>query len=238
MAGVPHAPASPARSLVTLGLTVGLVLLGAGPAGAHVEATADPGAQAGAGPVTVAFEAAAESPSAGIAGVKAQLPGGLPPASVSLAAGPAGWALTPTPDGYEVAGAALPPGTDAEFTITIAQLPADRTEFPFPTLVRYTDGTEDAWIEVPTPENPEPANPAPVITVAAAPATTSVAPTSTPAPSSTPASSAPATPTTEPRAQSVEDDGTPAWLIVLGVLAVAGLLAGGAVYLRRSRAGG
>jgi hypothetical protein len=232
MAPVPRVPALPRRPVLAILLAVGLVLLSAGPAGAHVEATAGPGAQAGAGPVTVAFEAAAESPSAGIARVRAQLPGGVPPASVALASGPAGWALTPTSDGYEVAGSALPPGTDAQFAITIAQLPADRTEFPFPTLVRYTDGTEDAWIEVPTPDNPEPANPAPVITVAAAPA-----PTSTPAPSTAPAPpapSAPSTPSTEPQAQSAEDGGTPAWVVVLGVLAVVLLLTGGAAYLRRS----
>ena len=80
------------RSLLAVAATAALVLIGASPAAAHVEATVDPGAQAGAGPVTVAFSAEAESPSAGIAGIRAQPPAGIPPESVSLASGPAGWA--------------------------------------------------------------------------------------------------------------------------------------------------
>ncbi|MET0765257.1 MAG: DUF1775 domain-containing protein [Blastococcus sp.] len=228
---MPPFPAQPARLAVAVLLAACLLLVGAGPAGAHVEATVSAGAQAGAGPVTVAFEAEAESPSAGIAAVKTQLPAGMPPEAVSLASGPPGWALTPTPDGFEVGGPPLPPGTDAEFTISIRQLPADRTELPFKTLVRYTDGSEDAWIEEPTPGNPEPENPAPVITVAPA-----AAPTSTAAPSSTPATSSPATstPPTTPQAQASDDEGTPTWLIVLGVLAAA-VLAGGLFLARRAR---
>ena len=80
---------------------------------------------------------------------------------MSLASGPAGWALTPTADGYDVTGPPLAPGTDVEFGITIEQLPADATVLVFKTLVRYTDGAEDAWIEEPTADNPEPAEPGP-----------------------------------------------------------------------------
>jgi Domain of unkown function (DUF1775) len=231
MDGMPLFRPQPARLAVAAPLAAGLLLLGAGPAAAHVEATVGAGAQAGAGPVTVAFEAAAESPSAGIAAVKTQLPGGIPPAEVSLVSGPAGWALTATADGYEVGGPPLPQGTDAEFTVSIGRLPADRTELPLKTLVRYTDGSEDAWIEEPTPENPEPENPAPVITVAPA-----AAPTSTAAPTSAPATSAPATTTTTPQAQATDDEGTPTWLIALGVLAAVAVVAGGLFLARRSRA--
>jgi cell division septation protein DedD len=232
MADVPHLLAQPTRLAVAVLLAACLLLVGARPAAAHVEATVSPGAQAGAGPVTVAFAAEAESPSAGIASVKTQLPAGMPPQDVSLATGPSGWALTPTPDGFEVGGAPLQPGTDADFSVSIRQLPADRTELPFKTLVRYTDGSEDAWIEEPTPGNPEPENPAPVITVAPA-----AAPTSTAAPSSTPATSSPATstPATTPQAQESDDEGTPTWLIVLGVLAAVAVLAGGLFLARRSR---
>jgi len=236
MHGVSHLLRQPARLAIAVPLTAGLLLLGAGPAAAHVEATVSAGARAGAGPVTVAFEAAAESSSAGIAAVKTQLPAGIPPAQVSLVSGPAGWALTATPDGYEVGGPPLPQGTDAEFTVSIGQLPADRTELPLKTLVRYTDGSEDAWIEEPTPENPEPENPAPVITVAPA-----AAPTSAAAPSPTPttsaaATSAPATATTSPQAEATDDEGTPAWLIALGVLAAVAVVGGGLFLARRSRA--
>jgi hypothetical protein len=232
MADVPHLLAQPTRLAVAVLLAACLLLVGARPAAAHVEATVSPGAQAGAGPVTVAFAAEAESPSAGIASVKTQLPAGMPPQDVSLATGPSGWALTPTPDGFEVGGAPLQPGTDADFTISIRQLPADRTELPFKTLVRYTDGTEDAWIEEPTPDNPDPENPAPIITVAPA-----AAPTSAAAPSPTPATSSAATtaPTTTPQAQESDDEGTPTWLIVLGVLAAVAVLAGGLFLARRTR---
>jgi hypothetical protein len=232
MAGVPHLLAQPTRLVVAVPLAACLLLVGAGPAAAHVEATVSPGAQAGAGPVTVAFAAEAESPSAGIASVKTQLPAGMPPQDVSLATGPSGWALTPTPDGFEVGGAPLQPGTDADFTISIRQLPADRTELPFKTLVRYTDGTEDAWIEEPTPDNPDPESPAPVITVAPA-----AAPTSAAAPGPTTATSTPTTsaPTTTPQAQESDDEGTPTWLIVLGVLAAVAVLAGGLFLARRAR---
>jgi hypothetical protein len=232
MADVPHLLAQPTRLAVAVLLAACLLLVGAGPAAAHVEATVSPGAQAGAGPVTVAFAAEAESPSAGIASVKTQLPAGMPPQDVSLATGPSGWALTPTPDGFEVGGAPLQPGTDADFTISIRQLPADRTELPFKTLVRYTDGTEDAWIEEPTPDNPDPEDPAPIITVAPA-----AAPTSAAAPSPTPATSSAATtaPTTTPQAQESDDEGTPTWLIVLGVLAAVAVLAGGLFLARRTR---
>jgi hypothetical protein len=232
MADVPHLLAQPTRLAVAVLLAACLLLVGAGPAAAHVEATVSPGAQAGAGPVTVAFAAEAESPSAGIASVKTQLPAGMPPQDVSLATGPSGWALTPTPDGFEVGGAPLQPGTDADFSVSIRQLPADRTELPLKTLVRYTDGTEDAWIEEPTPDNPDPENPAPIITVAPA-----AAPTSAAAPSPTPATSSAATtaPTTTPQAQESDDEGTPTWLIVLGVLAAVAVLAGGLFLARRTR---
>jgi hypothetical protein len=60
--------------------------------------------------------------------------------------------LAPTADGFELGGPALVPGLDAEYSVTVAQLPADATELTFPTLQRYSDGREDAWIErSPTP---------------------------------------------------------------------------------------
>ena len=217
---------SAVRPLLAVATTAALVLIGTAPAAAHVEATVDPGAQAGAGPVAVAFSAEAESPSAGIASIRAQLPAGIPPESVSLASGPAGWVLSPTADGYDITGPPLAPGTDAEFGITIAQLPADATVLVFKTLVRYTDGQEDAWIEEPTADNPEPENPAPVITVAPAAAPTTSTPSSSAAASTT--SAAATTPSTTPEARADDEDGASAWPWVLGaglVVAVVGGLA-------------
>lgn len=79
------------RAAIVAPVTLGLSFVGLAPASAHVEASAE-GAQAGTGPVTVSFVAEAESATAGIVGVKTQLPAGIAPDAVSLASGPAGWA--------------------------------------------------------------------------------------------------------------------------------------------------
>lgn len=224
------------RTAFTITAALGLVLAGAGPVSAHVEASA-PGAQAGSGPVTVAFDAEAESTTAGIAGVKGQLPPGILPEQVSLASGPAGWALVPTPDGYEVGGPAIAPGEDLAFGITIERLPLDATELPFKTLLRYSDGREDAWIELPTEAVPEPENPAPTITVAPA-----AAPAVTPAPSSAAPSSAPSPdspPTVQPQDEASDsstagDSTSTGWIVAIVVVAAAALAGG--LWFRRSRA--
>ena len=57
------------------------------------------------------------------------------------------------------------PGVDLEYGITVEQLPRESTELPLRTLLRYSDGREDAWIELPTDANPDPEQPAPTITV-------------------------------------------------------------------------
>ena len=222
---------TPARLATTALLTGSLLLLGAGPAAAHVEAEAEEGAQAGDGPVAVTVVVEAESASAGIEGTKTQLPTGVLPEWVSLTSGPDGWTLAPTDDGSEITGPALAPGTDAEYTITFGQLPADSTDYVLKTLVRYSDGSEDAWIEEPTAGNPEPENPAPTFTVAPAAAGASSA-----APSgSTPAGSISADPTTTSQAQATDEQGTPAWVVLAIVVVVAAAVAGGVVWWRRSR---
>ena len=225
---------------VVAAATFGTVALTGTAASAHVEATAE-GAQAGAGPVTVAFDIAAESDTAGITGVKTQLPTGLAPSSVSLASEPAGWALAPTSDGYEIAGPALEVGVNAELSVAITELPADATtELPFKTLVRYSDNSENAWIELPTADNPEPANPAPAITVAPAatpattPASTSAVPISSASPTSeTPASETPAG--TDTSAAATTDDGSSSTGLVLGGIVVVAALASAPLWWRRRR---
>src|SRR5215218_35321 len=172
------------RGALTAASAVALLLLGAGPAAAHVEVASDGPAQAGTGPVTLVFTAESESRTAGIVSVKTQLPAGIVAGDVSLVSAPQGWALTSTADGFELGGPAIAPGLDAEYSLAVSQLPADTTELVFPTLQRYSDGHEDAWIEPVTDDVPEPAAPAPVLTVAPAPpgATTSAAPTATATP--------------------------------------------------------
>nr|WP_239522116.1 DUF1775 domain-containing protein [Geodermatophilus sabuli] len=224
------------RSLATGLLAAVLVGAGAGTAAAHVEVSA-PGAVAGTGPLTVTFSAAAESSSSGIAGMRTQLPEGIAPADVTLTSGPAGWTLTPTADGYDVGGPALPVGADLEYAVTVAQLPFAVTELAFPSIQRYADGSEDAWIERPAPGGPEPEQPAPVISVApGAPAPATTAPA---VPSPTPEAPAPTTdaaPATTPTAAASDDGGVSGgWLAGIGVLVLAATAA--AVWFRRSRAG-
>jgi uncharacterized protein YcnI len=221
----------PRAAIVALAVLV-VALAGAGPAAAHVEASAE-GAQAGTGPVVVDFLAEAESTTAGIVGVKVQLPAGISPDGVALASGPAGWTLTPTADGYEAGGPGIGPGVDLQYGITIAQLPPDATELPFKTLLRYSDGREDAWIELPSESNPAPEQPAPTITVAPAPPAATTAPSSAaPTPSADAPSSGPAEPAEA--AQTSADDGASTWWIVVVAIATLAALAGG-LWFWRSR---
>jgi uncharacterized protein YcnI len=218
-----------ARRALSTGLLVAvLVGAGAGTASAHVEVSA-PGAVAGTGPVTLVFTAAAES-ATGIAALRTQLPEGIAP-DVTLASGPPGWALTATADGFEVGGPALAPGTDAEYAVTVARLPAGVTELAFPTVQRYADGSEEAWIEPAVAGAPEPRLPAPVLTVA--PGAPAPATAAAPAPSSGPPTTDTAPATTPALAPAVDDEIGGGWLAGLGVLALAAL--GGGLWLRRSR---
>ncbi|RBY76765.1 hypothetical protein DQ238_17010 [Geodermatophilus sp. TF02-6] len=220
------------RTLTTALLAAVLLAAGTGTASAHVEVSA-PGAVAGTGPVAVTFAAEAESPDAGVAAVATQLPQGIAPADVTLASGPTGWALAPTGDGFQVTGPALAVGEDADYSVTVAQLPAGTTELVFPTVVRYTDGSEDAWIEQAASGAPEPEMPAPVLTVApGAPAPATSAATS--APASTPATSSAAAST--PATAVAAGDGTGTGWFVGGAAVVVAALAAGLWY-RRSRAG-
>jgi hypothetical protein len=154
------------RAALTTAAALGIVVATSTAASAHVEVSASGPAQAGTGPVTLVFSAESESSSAGIVSIQTQLPVGIAPEDVTLAGGPAGWTLTPTTDGFEVAGPDIGRGVDAEFSVTIARLPADSTELAFPTLQRYSDGRTDAWIQPITDALPTPNQPAPVITVA------------------------------------------------------------------------
>jgi Domain of unkown function (DUF1775) len=222
------------RHVLTVTAALGIVVAAAGPASAHVEVSAD-GAQAGTGPVTLLFSAESESPTVGIVSIKTQLPSGIAPADVTLASGPAGWVLTPTTDGFELGGAEVAPGVDAEYSVTVAQLPADSTELVFPTLQRYADGREDAWIEPVTQDIPNPEMPAPSLTVAPAPPEATPAPTTSAAPTSEAASSTTAQPqTASDSAENDSNTGTVA--VVAGVLIVAAIGAG-AWWWRSRRSG-
>ncbi|GAA2269630.1 hypothetical protein GCM10010430_64150 [Kitasatospora cystarginea] len=172
-----------ARVVTPIAALAGVLAL-TGPASAHVEVESD-GAQALAVGAVVSFNAEGESDTAGISQIRVALPAGIAPGDVTLTEGPQGWMLTPSADGYTVAGPALAPSKAAGYKIKVRQLP-DAKELVFKSLVTYTDGHVDRWIELPqggaTPEHP-----APVLKLAAA------APGATPLPADP--SAVPATPT-------------------------------------------
>ncbi|GLW55788.1 hypothetical protein Kpho01_37990 [Kitasatospora phosalacinea] len=211
-------------------LALGLVLGAAGVAAAHVEVDS-PTAQALAVDARVAFSAEGESSTAGIADVKVVLPGGLAPGDVTLVAAPDGWALTPTADGYAVAGPALAPGAAAEWTVEVRQLP-DTDSLVFKTLVDYSDGHTDRWIELPQngskPEHPAPtlalrpaapgATPLPAADASPSSSASSSAPASAPASASAPTSPS-AVPSVAAVAPKDDADGAGTTAVVLGSVA-------------------
>jgi uncharacterized protein YcnI len=163
------------RLAVIVMAVITITAVSAGPASAHVEVSADK-AQAGARDVTVSFIAEAESATAGIVSLRVVLPAGIASTAITWLSGPPGWALIPAADGYTVGGPVLPVGTDAEYRVKMAKLPADATTLAFKTLQAYSDGHVDRWIEIPQPGAPEPPHPAPVLTLAPATAVISTAP--------------------------------------------------------------
>jgi hypothetical protein len=216
--------------VTSLGVLAGL----ASPALAHTEIEID-NPQAGAENVTLSLTSEAESDAAGITSVRVVLPPGIAPDKVTLGTAPAGWALTPSGDGFTVAGAALGVHTDAKLTVRIAQLPATPGVLIFKTLVTYSNGSVDRWIDPPTAQDPNPAHPAPLVTLrAAAGVAASTAETTTSPPkASTEASTeaAAAQPDTHTTSGS---SGTAIW-IVGGVAALVVIATIGFTAVRRRR---
>jgi hypothetical protein len=188
------------------------------PALAHTEATID-NPQAGATNITLTLNAEAESDTAGIKGLEVVLPEGITPDQVSLATAPSGWKLASTAQGFTIAGTTLPVGTDAKASLRLEQLPAAATVLAFKTLVNYSDGQVDRWIEVRTSGGPEVKDPAPTVSLKAASAGAVLPATS---PTAAPATNAQAAPIADTSANSGPTD----WIIGGAVLfvVVAGLL--------------
>ncbi|MGK4584519.1 DUF1775 domain-containing protein [Kitasatospora sp. HPMI-4] len=241
----------PARAAVPIAALASVLAL-ASPALAHVEVESD-GAQALAVGAVVSFNAEGESDTAGISQIRVALPSGIAPGDVTLADGPQGWTLAPAADGYTVAGPALAPSKAAAYRIKVRQLP-DAKELVFKSLVTYTDGHVDRWIELPqagvTPEHP-----APVLKLAAAapgatplpadpsatPATPTAAATATATgPASAPASApAPASGSASASASAKASDSTSSsgsLPVVVTVLVVLAAAVGGVVWWRRRSA--
>ncbi|MFC9811197.1 DUF1775 domain-containing protein [Streptomyces virginiae] len=220
-----------------------VLLLGiaAGPAAAHAEVSAsDP--RALAENVTLSFTSEAESDSAGITELRVVLPQGIAPDAVTLKEAPEGWKLTATPDGYSVGGAALATGTDAEYSITVRQLP-DAKSLAFKTLETYGDGKVSRWIEVPA-DGQKVDNPAPLLKLQpAAPGAQPIAPSPSPtpttsAPTAEPSPPAPTAPAASPDARKANaaDAGSGNGVVVAVAAAVVVLGGAGAFrWTRRSR---
>ncbi|KOU61444.1 DUF1775 domain-containing protein [Streptomyces sp. IGB124] len=221
-----------------------VVLLGiaAGPAAAHAEVSAsDP--RALAENVTLSFTSEAESDSAGITELRVVLPQGIAPDAVTLKEAPENWKLTATPDGYSVGGAALATGTDAEYSITVRQLP-DAKSLAFKTLETYGDGKVSRWIEVPA-DGQKVDNPAPLLKLQpAAPGAKPIAPGPSPTPTPAPAPSAPTTqpsstapsaPAASPDARQANAAGSGSGNGVVVAVVAAVLVLGGAGAFRWTR---
>ncbi|WP_217240210.1 DUF1775 domain-containing protein [Streptomyces sp. AC555_RSS877] len=234
-----------ARTAVIAAALITAVVTAAGPASAHVEVEAE-GARALDQNVTLTFVAESESATAGITKLEAILPNGITPADVTYDEGPKGWEFATTDRGYAVSGPAITAGQDAEYAVTVRQLPNTKS-LAFKTLQSYSDGRVDRWIELEqSDDGGHSDSAAPILELAAAaPGAETVSPSPTTQPTasaSAPTSSAPSQPADPTPSQSgagtaaedTDDDGMSLALpIGLGVAALA--LAGGGVWWFRRR---
>ncbi|MGP4002211.1 DUF1775 domain-containing protein [Streptomyces sp. 8N706] len=215
----------------------------AAPASAHVEVSAED-ARALAKNVTLTFNAESESSSAGITKLQVFLPDGIAPEDITYGEGPKGWKMARGDDGYTVSGPAVSAGQDAEYSVTVRQLP-ETDSLAFKTLQSYSDGRVDRWIELKKSSGHGHGNSAPALELK--PAAPGAKPAG-PSPSTDTASSAPAEEKASPSkaddspkganaAAKKEDDGTPAALpVAVGALLLAAL--GGLWWWKRRSAAG
>ncbi|MFF5477960.1 DUF1775 domain-containing protein [Streptomyces sp. NPDC012935] len=230
-------------ALTAIALAVAVTF--AGPAAAHTEVEAE-GARALDQNVALTFTAESESASAGISKLEVILPEGIAPADITFKEGPKGWKFAPTSRGYTVSGAKLAVGEDAEYVVTVRQLP-DAGSLVFKTLQSYSDGHVDRWIELDEESGGDGhghGHPAPRLDLkAAAPGAKVVSPTPSEEPTTeepaapAPSTGAPSSPSAQAAADDAEgDDGTPVALPI-GIGAAVVLLGAGAWWFRSRRGG-
>jgi hypothetical protein len=207
-----------------------------------VEVTAKD-ARALATDVRLEFMAESESASAGITKLQVFLPDGIKPADVTYADGPKDWKLTREERTFTVSGPAVATGKDAEFAVTIRQLP-NTESLVLKTLQTYSDGRIDRWIEREESTGHGHGNAA-APRLDLKPAAARVSPSATAKDTSSPSSSSSATtqtpsntagPDTDRKdAAAQRDDATsPLLPVALGVLALAAV--GGGIWWRRRSA--
>ncbi|MFF6785204.1 DUF1775 domain-containing protein [Streptomyces sp. NPDC012510] len=219
----------------------------AAPAAAHAEVEAE-GARALDQNVELTFSAESESSSAGITKLEVILPEGIAPADITYEKGPDGWKFASTGRGYTVSGEKLAVGADAEYVVTVRQLP-DAKSLVFKTLQSYSDGRVDRWIELDDAGEDDHGHghghPAPSLDLkAAAPGAKPVSPAPSPSeePSTAASSSEPSTRASAPSAESAADstdgdDGLPL-AVPLGIGAAVLALGAGVWWFRRGRRSG
>ncbi len=177
----------PSRSrraaLVVPAAAVSVLLLGVGPASAHVSVSAPGATPGGFGEIT--FRMPSESDTARSTSLRVQLPADTPLAFVSVEPVP-GWTATVTKaplaaplevEGTTVTeaarevtwtadpGAGLSPGQYQGFSISAGPLPEGVDSLGFPALQGYSDGSTVAWIDPTVEGQAEPEHPAPVLSL-------------------------------------------------------------------------
>ncbi|MHA5053697.1 DUF1775 domain-containing protein [Streptomyces sp. SD15] len=242
-------PFSLRRTGVLTAVALAVAVATAGPAAAHAEVEAE-GARALDQNVALTFTAESETGSAGISKLEVILPEDITPQDISYKEGPKGWKLAPTNRGYIVSGPKLAVGEDAEYVVTVRQLP-DVKVLDFKTLQTYSDGQVDRWIELddeasgdghghghpaprlelkPAAPGAEPISPSPTGQ------TTTATPTPSPSTGSGEPTSGESSASAEPVAKETDDDGMSV-AVPVGI-GIAVLAIGGAVWWLRSRRGG
>ncbi|MGA5900388.1 DUF1775 domain-containing protein [Streptomyces venetus] len=226
-------------------LACAIAVATAGPAAAHAEVEAE-GARALDKNVSLTFSAESESASAGISKLEVVLPEGITPQDITYEKGPEGWKFAPTGRGYRVSGPKLAVGEDAEYVVTVRQLP-DAKELVFKTLQSYSDGKIDRWIQLEEEAEGDGhghGHPAPRLKLkAAAPGAEFVSPApeeepTTPAPSTGTASDEPGPASSaRPVADDTKDDDGMSSSVLLGVGPAVLVLGGvaGAWWLKKRR---
>ena len=238
MTALLHRPAT-RRLAAALGLAAGVVLLAAGPAGAHIHT--DPEQAPAGSTTTVGFEVEHGCEGSPTVEVSIEIPQGVNDASAEPLPG---WSASVESGVARWAGGSLPDDSPGVFPLRMT-LPSQPGPLPFKMIQRCAAGSLD-WIEDTVAGQPEPEHPAPILEVTAAepePSTTNPPEPSTtqPPPTEKPSTTAPAssTSTTLPvgDAADTDDDSSPL-PYVLGGLAAVVVIGGGGFALYRNRQNG
>jgi uncharacterized protein YcnI len=167
------------RAVLGAVLALGLVVLVAGPAAAHV--TIDPGSAPKGSTTKFSFQVPNEKDNASTVGLEVAFPANHPIASVSVLE-KAGWSFTiekqplpkpiKNPFGGEVTeavskitwtGGQIQPGAFDLFTVRAGPLPKNVNKLEFKASQTYSDGEVVQWIEPTVTGGDEPEHPAPVL---------------------------------------------------------------------------